>query len=226
MRNERYAPSYGAVSWQSGMSQRVFDTRVLPLFGFGLIFTALVAFISRDLPNIFAIGAGLIAVVMSFTSGAWLRSERNGLNTGLFALFTALCGVMLVPLLRWAAVIGGGALIVQAFAVTGITFGSLMAIGMVSNRDFTTWGRFLMMGFIGLILASVVNIFTGGSAMALAISCFGVLLFSAYVLYSMSMIKNHLTDADYVTAALMLYINFINLFQQILHIFGIMGSDD
>ncbi|PKL76226.1 MAG: hypothetical protein CVV27_11355 [Candidatus Melainabacteria bacterium HGW-Melainabacteria-1] len=225
MRNDRYAATYPEVAWGAGMSQRVFDTRVLPLFGMGLLLTGIVSYIARGLPNGIALAAGLVAFVMAWTSGKWMRSENHALNFGLFFFFSALCGMMLVPLLRWAAAIGGGMLITQAFAVTGITFGGLMAVGLVVNKDFSKWGRFLLIAVLGLIVASVVNIFIGGSIMALVTSMIGVLIFSAFVLFNMSMIRHHLSDQDFMLAALMLYINFLNMFQNILVILGIMRSD-
>ncbi|MBF2055359.1 MAG: Bax inhibitor-1/YccA family protein [Candidatus Sericytochromatia bacterium] len=228
MRNERYlaGSAYGA-GWQAGMSQRVFDTRVLPTFGLGLIMTGFVAYmlhgqVSRGLSMIAFLGVFALAM----TSDKWITRENHAMNTGLYLLMAAMMGVVMVPLLTWTAAIGGPLLIVQALAVTGITFGSLMAYSLVSKRDFSTWGRFLFIAVIGLIVASIANIFMGGTLMSLAISGIGVVVFSAYVLYNMTMIKTQLTDQDYVLAALMLYINFINLFQNILVIMGIMGSRD
>jgi len=219
--------SFVATGWQTGMSQRVFDTRVIPMFGLGLVMTGIVAYLMHGLVSpVISMGAFLLVFGLAMTSGKWMTRENYALNTGLYLLMTALMGVVMVPLLTWAATIGGPLMIVQALAVTGITFGSLMAYSLISNRDFSSWGRFLFIAVIGLIVASIANIFMGGSMMALATSAIGVVIFSAYVLYNMSMIKSQLSDQDYMLAALMLYINFINLFQNILVIMGIMGSRD
>lgn len=117
MRNERYAPSYGDVSWQTGMSQRVFDTRVLPLFGFGLLLAAAAAYLGIGLPPIFCIMAMIAEVILVFTSGMWQRNENGALNVGLYFLTTALAGLAAVPLVRWGLGVGGPALLVQAFGV-------------------------------------------------------------------------------------------------------------
>lgn len=209
------------------MSQRVFDTRVLPMFGLGLVFTALVAYIARDLPNGVSMVAFFVAFGISWTAGSWEKKLSTPVSMGLFFLMTAAIGVMMVPLLGWATAIGGPTIIIQALGITGITFGSLMAFGLTSKRDFSNMGRFLFMAMIGLILTGLVSFFLPFSTTMHAVFSFaGVLIFSAYVLYNMSMIKSHMTDSQYLLAALMLYINFINLFQNILVLLGIFGRND
>lgn len=225
MRNERYAPSYLDTGWQAGMSQRVFDTRVLPLFGFGLMIAAVSAFIGIGLPPqlcLLAFGGEFILIL---TSGLWARNENGALNLGLYFLVTALAGLAAVPLMQYALGRGGPALIVQAFAVTGITFGGLMAYSLVTRRNFEGLGGFLIAGAIGLLVAWIVNIFLGNSTMAFVLSAFGVLLFSGFVLYDMSIIRRRFSDADYVMAAIMLFIDFMGLFKNILFLMG-MANDD
>lgn len=226
MRQDRYAPSMYDTWQQTGMSQRVFDTKVMPLFGLGLLMTAAAAYLGRNLPFGFLIAAMVGELILIFTAGAWQRSENAGLNVGLYILLTALSGLTLIPLLRWAGMVGGPQLIAQALGVTGLTFGGLMIYSFTTKKDFTGMGGFLMAGIIGLIVASIVNIFIGGTTFSLIISFFGVLIFAGFVLYDMSLIKKSMSDQDYIMAAIMLYINFIGLFQNILRIMGIMGSDD
>lgn len=224
--NQQYSPAYMNVGWQTGMSQRVFDTRVLPLFGFGLLMTAAAAYLGRNLPFGILIGAMVGELILVFTAGLWQRKELGSLNIGLYFLLTALSGLTLIPLLQWANLRSGPFLIAQALAVTGITFGALMIYSLTTKRDFSGWGGFLVAACIGLIVAGIVNVFVGGTLFALIISCFGVVIFSAFVLYDMSLIKGQLSDADYIMAAIMLYLNFIGMFSHILRILGIMGSDD
>lgn len=226
MRNDRYSPVYLDSSWQTGMSQRVFDTRVLPLFGFGLIMTAAAAYLGRHLPLGILIGAMIGEIILVMTASLWQKKELGSLNLGLYFLLTALSGLTLVPLLQWAAGKSGPVLIAQALAVTGITFGGLMGYSLVTKKDFSGISGFLSAGLIGLIVAMLVNLFIGGTTFSLIISCFGVVIFAGFVLYDMSLIKGHLSDADYVMAAIMLYLNFIGMFQHILRIMGIMGGDD
>jgi FtsH-binding integral membrane protein len=228
MRNDQQysSPAYMDVGWQAGMSQRVFDTRVLPLFGFGLLMTATAAYLGRNLPFGLLIAAMIGELILVFTAGVWQRKELGSLNIGLYFLLTGLSGLTLIPLLQWANLRSGPMLIAQALAVTGITFGALMAYSLITKRDFSGWGGFLVAACIGLIIAMIVNVFIGGSTFSLIISCFGVVIFSGFVLYDMSVIKGQLSDADYIMAAIMLYLNFIGMFTHILRILGIMGSSD
>jgi len=225
MRNEQYAPTY-ASHWSTGMSQRTFDTKVLPLFGVGLLLTGAAAYLGKDLPRGILIAAMIGEIALVFTSGMWQRNENRSLNMGLFFLLTALGGLAMVPLLGWANVVGGPMLIFQALGVTAITFGGLMAYSLTTKRDFSGMGGFLMAAILGLIVASIVNIFVGGTTFSLLISAAGVLIFSGFVLYDMSMIKKTYSDSDYIMASIALYLNFIGLFQNILRIMGIMGSRD
>lgn len=225
MRNERYAPTY-ASNWSTGMSQQTFDTKVLPLFGVGLLLTGAAAYLGKDLPLGILIAAMIGEIALVFTAGMWQRNESRSLNMGLFFLLTALGGLTLVPILSWANLIGGPMLIFQALGVTGITFGGLMAYSLTTKRDFSGIGGFLMAAILGLIVASIVNIFVGGTMLALGISVVGVVIFSGFVLYDMSMIKKNYSDSDYIMASIALYLNFIGLFQHILRIMGIMGSRD
>ena len=225
MRNDRYAPS--VPGWQSrGMSQSVFDTKVMPLFGLGLLMTALAAYLGRNLPMGIVLMAFVGEVILILTAGTWQKIENSSMNIGLYILFTTLSGITLVPLLRWAGVVGGPQLIAQALMVTGLTFGGLMIFSFTTKKDFSFMGRILTMAIIGLIVAAVVNIFIGGTTFSLIISFFGVLIFSGFVLYDMSQIKQNMSDDQYIMAAIMLYLDFIGLFQSILRIMGIMGGDD
>lgn len=227
MRNERYAPSSMESSWGGGMSQRVFDTRVMPLFGGGLIMAAFVSYILLGrVPQIMALVALFGAIGINMTVNKWSQSKSSGVVIGLFMLMAALVGVMMTPLITWATITGGPGLILQAFVVTGVTFGSLMLYGMVTQRDFTFMGRFLFLFFIGFFFTGLFSIFMPFSTtFHLIFSMIGVVLFSAYTIYYMQIIQRQLSDQEYVLAALMLFTSFVNLFQNILVIMGIMGDD-
>ena len=208
------------------MSQRVFDTRVMPLFGAGLAMTAAAAYLGRNLPFGVLIGAMIAEFILVLTSGAWQRRELGSLNLGLYFLLTALSGLTLVPLLTWAGLKGGPMLIAQALGVTGISFGSLMAYSLFSRKNFSTWGSLLFVAAIGILVAMIINIFVASNLFSLIISCLAVLLFAGFVLFDMSVIKTHYSDQDYVMAAIALYLDFIGLFQHILRIMGFMSNDD
>ncbi|MES1157310.1 MAG: Bax inhibitor-1/YccA family protein [Alphaproteobacteria bacterium] len=124
---------------------------------------------------------------------------------------------------------GGMLTIIKAFLITCATFGALSLWGYTTKRDLSGFGTFLYMGVIGLIIASLVNIFVHSSALDFAISVIGVLVFSGLTAFKTQMIKQlyyslggdtRAMSVGTTYAALSLYITFINLFLFILRIFG------
>lgn len=213
----------GAV-WQGGMSQEVFDRRVLPLFGGGLMMAAVTSYVGLGMPIWVCFAAMIAEVILVMTSGLWARNENRGINIGLYFLVTALAGLAAVPLMWYALGRGGPALIVQAFGVSGLTFGGLMAYSLVSKRDFSGWGAFLMAGIIGLLIAGVVNIFLHSTALAFGFSVVSVLIFAGFVVYDMSIIRRRFSDSDYIMAAIMLFIDFMGLFKNILYLMSLLSG--
>ena len=121
--------------------------------------------------------------------------------------------------------------IATTFLVTSIAFAALSLYGYVTKRDLSGMGTFLMMGLIGIIVASVVNIFLASSALGFAISVIGVLIFAALTAYDTQSIKNeyieHARHADEawlgksaIMGALRLYLDFINMFMFLLSFLG------
>jgi hypothetical protein len=124
-----------------------------------------------------------------------------------------------------------GTSIAQTFLVTAIAFAGLSLYGYTTKRDLSAFGSFLMMGLIGIIVASIVNIFLASSALAFAISVIGVLIFAGLTAWDTQNIKNtyvqHAAMGDRewlgkaaVMGALQLYLDFINLFMFLLQFMG------
>ncbi|TCM84368.1 Bax inhibitor-1/YccA family protein [Rhodovulum steppense] len=124
-----------------------------------------------------------------------------------------------------------GLSIVQTFLITAIAFAGLSLWGYTTKKDISGWGSFLIMGVIGLIVASIVNIFLGSPAIMFAVSIIGVLLFSALTAYDTQRIKTdyiqHAQSMDSewlaksaIMGALNLYLDFINLFMFLLQFLG------
>jgi len=124
-----------------------------------------------------------------------------------------------------------GTSIAHTFLVTSIAFGGLSLYGYTTKRDLSGMGTFLMMGLIGLIVASVVNIFLASSALAFAVSVIGVLIFAGLTAYDTQAIKNEYIehavhgDQDWmaksaIMGALRLYLDFINMFLFLLQFLG------
>lgn len=118
--------------------------------------------------------------------------------------------------------------IVQVFFITAATFGALSLWGYTTKRDISGFGSFLFMGLIGIVIASVVNIFLASSAVSFAISVIGVLVFAGLTAYDTQQIKTMYSQSDgtavmgrkAIMGALSLYLDFINMFMMLLRLFG------
>ncbi|WP_282076532.1 Bax inhibitor-1/YccA family protein [Epibacterium ulvae] len=144
-----------------------------------------------------------------------------------FYAFAAVMGVSI----SWIFLTFTGESVIQVFLITAIAFGGLSLYGYTTKKDLSGLGTFLIMGLIGLLVASVVNIFLASSAMAFAISVIGVLIFAGLTAYDTQNIKTtylqmaHSGDSEWlgrsaIMGALSLYLNFINMFMMLLQLFG------
>lgn len=202
------------------------------LLGLSLIPTVIGAFIGMSMdfvfaqqhPFIFAIGAMAVLYGMF----AAISANRNSsLGVVLLLGVTFLLGIMLGPILQHALHLrNGGQIVGLAAGGTGIIFLTLAGIATTTKKDFSFMGKFLMVGIILLIVASLANIFFQIPAMALALSAIGVLIFSGFILYDVSRIVNG-GETNYVMATLGLYMSIYNLFTSLLQLLGgTMGSRD
>lgn len=165
-------------------------------------------------------------LLMVFAFGAALNRLSVSAATTLFYVFAAVMGVSI----SWIFATYTSFSIVQTFLVTAIAFAGLSLYGYTTKRNLTGMGTFLMMGLIGLILASIVNIFLQSSAMQFAISAIGVLIFAGLTAFDTQNIKNTYlqmanSDRDFlgkaaIMGALQLYLDFLNLFMFLLQFMG------
>ncbi|WP_022707409.1 Bax inhibitor-1/YccA family protein [Paracoccus zeaxanthinifaciens] len=165
-------------------------------------------------------------LLMVFAFGAAINRLSVGAATGLFYAFAALMGLSISSIFLVYTSVS----IVQTFLVTAIAFGGLSIYGYTTKKDLSGLGTFLMMGLIGLIVASIVNIFLQSSAMQFAISVIGVLIFAGLTAYDTQNIKNTYlqmagSDSDFIgktaiMGALRLYLDFLNLFMFLLQFMG------
>ncbi|MDN5569427.1 MAG: Bax inhibitor-1/YccA family protein, partial [Paracoccus sp. (in: a-proteobacteria)] len=125
-------------------------------------------------------------LLMVFAFGAALNRLSVTAATGLFYAFAALMGLSISSIFLVYTSVS----IVQTFLVTAIAFAGLSLWGYTTKKDISGWGSFLIMGVIGLIIASIVNIFLQSSAMQFAISAMGVLIFAGLTAYDTQNIKN------------------------------------
>ena len=141
-----------------------------------------------------------------------------------FWIFAALMGLSLSSIL----LVYTGMSITRVFFFCSATFGAMSIYGYTTKRDLTKLGSFLMMGLIGIIIASIVNIFMKSSMMYFVISILGVLIFVGLTAYDTQKIKNMYAASDTgelmgkkaVMGALTLYLDFINLFIMLLRLYG------
>jgi modulator of FtsH protease len=178
--------------------------------------------IQLDLARVFAaypIAAPLVMFGVMILSLFVVTALRNSV-AGVFALFgfTFIAGLALTPILTYAAGFSnGGQLVALAGGMTAAIFFSLAAFATVTKRDFSFMGKFLFIGLILLVVASLANLFFQIPALSLTISAVAVLLFSAYILFDVSRIVNG-GETNYVLATLSLFLDIYNLFVSLLNL--------
>ena len=162
------------------------------------------------------------ALVMVLSFGINRLSETSA--KALFWAYAALMGASLSTIL----LVYTGTSVAQVFFATAAAFGGLSLWGYTTKRDLSAMGTFLIMGLVGLIVASVINLFLQSSAMQLVISGIGVLLFAGLTAYDTQKIKSmyfqvqgtSFMGKSVVMGALTLYLDFINMFLFLLRLFG------
>ena len=151
---------------------------------------------------------GMLFAVAALRNSVWGIAALLG--------FTFVAGVFLGPILQVALHLKNGAqLIGMAAGGTGLIFFSLATIATVTKKDFSFMGKFLFIGLILLIVASLANLFFQIPALSLTISSIAVLIFSAYILFDVSRIV-HGGETNYVMATLGIYMSLYNLFINLL----------
>ena len=182
-----------------------------------------------DIGNaVFFSGFKWIVIFAPFGLALYLRARINKMNVsavqGVFWTFAALFGLSL----SFLFVIYTSSSIARVFFITSGTFGAMSIYGYTTKRDLTKLGSFLMMGLIGIIIASIVNMFMKSGMTYFVISILGVLIFVGLTAYDTQKIKNMYASSDAselmskkaIMGALTLYLDFINLFIMLLRLFG------
>ena len=229
----RYASAGRAVDqgyFDEGLRQ--FMLRIYNYMGAGLVLTGVVAFLASTSPALMQtlFGTPLKWVVM-LAPLAFVMVLSFGINRLSFGtaqmIFWAYCGVMGLSL-STIFLVFTGASIALTFFVTASTFLAMSLYGYTTKTDLSKMGSFLIMGLIGIVIASLVNIFMASSALQFAISVAGVLIFTGLTAYDTQRLKEVYADNyDHETSgklalmgALTLYLDFVNLFMFLLHFLG------
>jgi uncharacterized protein len=220
-------------------SQAVFDEalrkhmlRVYNYMGLGLVITGIVAFVVSSTPALYVpiFSSPLKWVVMlaplAFVFFFSFKIQTMSASTAQMT-FWAFCAVMGLSLAS-VFLVFTGASIARTFFITATMFGATSLYGYVTKRDLSKFGSFLMMGLIGVVIASVVNIFLGSSALQFAISIIGIVVFIGLTAWDTQNIKEQYAENFdqesqqklAVFGALSLYLNFVNIFQLLLSLTG------
>ena len=166
-----------------------------------------------------------LAFVFGF--GAMINRMSAATAQTVFYAFAAVMGISISSIF----LVFTGYSIAQVFLITSIAFAGLSLWGYTTKKDISGWGSFLIMGVIGLVVASIVNIFLQSGALMFAISAIGVLIFAGLTAYDTQKIKTeylahaHHGDTEWlgkaaIMGALSLYLDFINMFMMLLSLFG------
>ena len=214
--------------------QQRFMVRVYNWMTAGLAITGFMAFYVSNNETIMGIIFGnpfmpIVLIIVQIGLVFWLASRVMQMSvsqaTGVFMVYSGLTGITF----SFIFVVYTSASITSTFLVTAGTFGAMSLYGYTTKKDLTSWGSFLVMGLIGIIIASVVNMFMQSSMMHMIITYAGVLIFVGLTAYDTQKIKemnilgNEGTDEDTkeaIRGALTLYLDFINLFLMLLRLMG------
>ena len=234
---EPFARPYSTAHWAS---QAEFDEglrqHMLQVYNYmmlGLALTGVVAYVVGTTPALYTpiFGSPLKWVVMlaplAFVFFFSFRIQTMSTSTAQMT-FWAFCAVMGLSMAAIFLVFTGAS-IARVFFITAGMFGAASLYGYTTKADLTKFGSFLFMGLIGIIIASLVNLFVGSSAIQFAISVIGVIVFTGLAAYDTQTIKETYAENAGVEAnsklavfgALSLYLSFINLFQMLLQLFGV-----
>ncbi|TNH44338.1 Bax inhibitor-1/YccA family protein [Photorhabdus luminescens] len=232
---DRYPRSNGSIIQQAGTGLQTYMAQVYGWMTCGLLLTAFVAWYVSQNQNVVEyifsnsiLFYGLIIAQFGlvFVLSGMINRMGASLATGLFMLYSALTGLTLSSIF----VIYTIGSIASTFVVTAGMFGALSVYGYTTKRSLSGLGSFLFMGLIGIILASLINLWLKSEALTWAVTYIGVVIFAGLTAYDTQKLKEMGEDLDVndkenlrkfsILGALTLYLDFINMFLMLLRIFG------
>ncbi|MDN3987131.1 Bax inhibitor-1/YccA family protein [Zwartia vadi] len=226
-------PTLSRSPYQTGAAE-VVRNRVLRntywLLALSLIPTVLGAAVGMysGLNQVMAASPGITAIV--FLAGAFglmfavEKNKDNSLGVGLLLLFTFFMGLMLSRMLGFVLGMSNGtSLVMLAFGGTAIVFGTMATLASSIKRDLSGLSKFMFIGVIVLLVASLANIFLQIPALMLTVSVLAIVVFSAFMLIDLQRVVNG-GETNYVSATLAIYLDVYNVFANLLAILGIFGG--
>nr|WP_201213555.1 Bax inhibitor-1/YccA family protein [Rhodocyclus purpureus] len=171
---------------------------------------------------------GIIVTLVGYFGLLFLTTKLRNSGWGLLSVFglTGFMGYTLGPIIaHYLALPNGGQTVALAMGGTGVIFLALSAYALVSRKDFSFLGGFLMVGVLTVFLASLAAVFFTLPALSLAVAAACVLLMSGLILFETSNII-HGGETNYIMATVSLFVSLYNLFASLLQLLGIFGGDD
>ncbi len=176
-------------------------------------------------PNILYYVVIFAPLGVSFALQALINKASFAVLFALFAVYAVLIGFAISSIMLKYS----GASIAATFGITAVTFAIMAIAGYVTKTDLTKFGSILGMAFVGIIIASIVNVFLGWETLSFIISAIGVLVFTGLTAFHMQRLKHMAHDAELdeqqrnklaLLGGFTLYVLFINLFLSLLRLFG------
>jgi hypothetical protein len=224
------APATSASPMAFSEAQRAFMTRVYGWMFVGLSATAVTAFAaaSSRAAMQFVAGSYLVLILVEFglvLALSFLATRMNAAMAGLMFLAYAVVNGLTLSGIFFVYRLGT---IGNAFAVTAGVFGAMTLYATVTRKDLSAWGSFLFIGLVGVVVAGIVNLFLANDLLGFVVSCVCVVVFAGLTAYDTQKLRNHFSvsyagggvGSLAIVGALMLYLDFINLFLAILRLFG------
>ena len=200
------------------------------LLALSMIPTVLGAWVGLATGVVAAMGAGP-ATIMFFIGAFGLMfviEKTKNSSAGVYALlgFTFFMGLMLSQILSVTlrSYSNGAQLIMMAFGGTGAIFFAMASLATIIKRDLSAMGKFLFIGVVILLVASLVSMFMHSSALMLTVMVMSMAIFSAFMLYDVKRIIDG-GETNYISATLNIYLDLYNVFQSLLSLLGIFGGD-
>jgi modulator of FtsH protease len=192
------------------------------LLGLTVAFSALVAYLSMDMPR-----PGILITLVGFYGLFFLTAKLSNSAWGLLSTFalTGFMGYTLGPIIGMFAGAGAMPVVANALGLTAFVFFGLSAYALVTKKDFSFLAGFITVGFFVLLGAMVLSFFTSIPGLQMMISAGFVLFSSAAILFQTGAIING-GERNYIMATISLYVSIYNLFLSLLHLLGAFGGDE
>ena len=199
------------------------------LLALSMLPTVLGAWVGVTTGVVATLGVGMSAIV--FLGGAFAfmyaieKTKNSAAGVPILLAFTFFMGLMLSRMLSFVLGLSNGpGLIMMAFAGTGLVFFGMAALSSIIKRDLSTMGKFLFIGAVLVLVASIANIWLQSATLMITLSVLVIGIFSAFIIYDLQRVKNG-QETNYITATLGVYLSVYNVFSALLSIFGLTSRE-